>query len=372
VTLRDKDFDEYELLSYKGYLVSLRSWAYFNVVRLFGEAVYIDDNFESYSPQTNFKKYNRTTMIDTLINQLKKYAKDQEEYINTWRINKHALLAEMYIETDQYDSAWFYAKGAIDLYGRSSDYYKIDDQFSEENWKNIFIGASDNQYEVLSAVPFSMEDNQYNLLVEYFNYVYYIKPSTIITGLFEEQKPTGDVWRGLGVSYDTLNDKNTTMISKYLLEIGYFYSSDIIITRASDLHLIMAEALNRMGETNTVLMILNRGFKNTGGEKPKGYTGWITSNIGIRGRVALQQIPEPEGDENTIMLALEDYIIQERAMEMAFEGKRWFDLVRIARRRNDPAYLANKVAAKFTDNAKADAIRTKLMNPANWYLPKDF
>ena len=66
---------------------------------------------------------------------------------------------------------------------------------------------------------------------------------------------------------------------------------------------------------------------------------------------------------------IEDLIIQERAMELAFEGKRWFDLVRIANRRGEPAYLADKVAAKFEDPATAEYIRTKLMDPANWYLP---
>jgi hypothetical protein len=54
-----------------------------------------------------------------------------------------------------------------------------------------------------------------------------------------------------------------------------------------------------------------------------------------------------------LQIAIEDLIIDERTLELAFEGKRWFDLVRIAERRNDPAYLTNKVAAKFSDPAKA-------------------
>jgi hypothetical protein len=61
--------------------------------------------------------------------------------------------------------------------------------------------------------------------------------------------------------------------------------------------------------------------------------------------------------------------MDERALELAYEGKRWFDLVRIANRRNDPAYLADKVAAKFAGTSNYDAIRSKLMNPASWYLP---
>jgi hypothetical protein len=66
---------------------------------------------------------------------------------------------------------------------------------------------------------------------------------------------------------------------------------------------------------------------------------------------------------------IEDLIMQERSLELAFEGKRWFDLVRIANRRGDPAYLADKVAAKFEDPSTAEQVRNKLMDPNNWYLP---
>jgi hypothetical protein len=61
--------------------------------------------------------------------------------------------------------------------------------------------------------------------------------------------------------------------------------------------------------------------------------------------------------------------MDERAMELAFEGHRWFDLVRIARHRNDPAYLAEKVAAKFSDEEKRIAVQNHLMDMNNWYLP---
>ena len=33
------------------------------------------------------------------------------------------------------------------------------------------------------------------------------------------------------------------------------------------------------------------------------------------------------------------------------------------------AYLADKVAAKFEDATEAETIRTKLMDPSNWYIP---
>ncbi|MDO9153263.1 MAG: RagB/SusD family nutrient uptake outer membrane protein [Paludibacter sp.] len=63
---------------------------------------------------------------------------------------------------------------------------------------------------------------------------------------------------------------------------------------------------------------------------------------------------------------VEDLIVNETALECAFEGNRFHDLMRIAIRRNDNAYLANKVAAKHSENK--EAIRQKLLDRTNWYL----
>jgi hypothetical protein len=71
---------------------------------------------------------------------------------------------------------------------------------------------------------------------------------------------------------------------------------------------------------------------------------------------------------------MENAIISEAALELAFEGNRWPDLLRIAIRRNDPSFLANKVADKLTAEGSADAelVRQRLTNPDNWYLPFSF
>jgi hypothetical protein len=64
---------------------------------------------------------------------------------------------------------------------------------------------------------------------------------------------------------------------------------------------------------------------------------------------------------------VEDMIINEMALEGAFEGNRFYDLLRVALRRNDPAYLADPISRR---SGKADNdLRSLLMEPQNWYLP---
>ena len=65
---------------------------------------------------------------------------------------------------------------------------------------------------------------------------------------------------------------------------------------------------------------------------------------------------------------LEDMIVKEMALEGAFEGYRFYDLMRVALRRNDPAYLADPISRR--DGTVNGELRARLMDQQNWYLPK--
>lgn len=71
--------------------------------------------------------------------------------------------------------------------------------------------------------------------------------------------------------------------------------------------------------------------------------------------------------ETATVAYVEDKIIEELALETAFEGNRFHDLMRIAIRRNDKAYLADRVSAKYQNKAY---MRSVLLNDNSWYLPK--
>ena len=62
--------------------------------------------------------------------------------------------------------------------------------------------------------------------------------------------------------------------------------------------------------------------------------------------------------------------MNERALELAFEGKRWFDLLRMGRRNNYAR--KDKLIEIIVSNVPSTQKRilaAKLTNPLGWYLP---
>lgn len=65
---------------------------------------------------------------------------------------------------------------------------------------------------------------------------------------------------------------------------------------------------------------------------------------------------------------LETLLFKERRRELMFEGKRWFDLVRMARRDGHQENLLSFVEKKY-DSATLSAVKIKLKNPYAMYFP---
>ena len=244
------------------------------------------------------------------------------------------------------------------------------------------------------------------------------KPSLATT---TKQGSPGDFYRGHGVSYayyrdgaklnsnmvrqilglkaakefqdaDALLGTVDTVVLKYSLgKNRYAEDANFIVYRAAGIHLWLAEAyvhwkfngdLGLQTYSSIAEDIVNDG-KLYGADRDQ---------MGVRGRVGfgdgeegihvyyINYIHDPETNEiidyvdvsgtsdDGLRFYLEGLIIDERARELAFEGERFYDLMRIAKRRNDPSYLAELVSQKFPAG-KREEIYNLLLDEENWYIP---
>jgi len=197
------------------------------------------------------------------------------------------------------------------------------------------------------------------------------------------------------ISFLNLKKKilNDYTILKYFLLSGQ-KTDAICIYRVGLLYLRYAEAINRSGRPNVAFAVLKHGLKSsilkedTIIPKKEKYISFTDTtgilyrfidftknvydnNIGMHmrgcGNVNLSndyKIPALNSLEDSILF-VEDRIIDELALETAFEGNRFHDLMRIALRRNNPEYLANKISEKYFNK---EEIKLKLLNKKNWFI----
>jgi hypothetical protein len=92
--------------------------------------------------------------------------------------------------------------------------------------------------------------------------------------------------------------------------------------------------------------------------------------IGTRSRANLVDLPAALV-LNRDMIGMENAIIDEAGLELAYEGHRWGDLLRVALRRNEPSFLADKIYEKLQrdGNPAASTARAKLLSTNGMYLP---
>ena len=221
---------------------------------------------------------------------------------------------------------------------------------------------------------------------------FYVAKDAIPTDEFK-----GDLRFGSVYNYRVLSTERFSRTSNEIQTILKLNSDGVTLYRANVVYLRYAEALNRAGYPQSAFAVLKYGLYQdivakyiddaeaaaAGNLIDFDYDLFTEENTqGVHSRGSgdaaadtLYVLPQPATAlatrQDTIAWQqplVEDYIVREMALETAFEGYRYYDLMRVALRRGDTSYLAAPVAQR--NGTRDDALFSKLSNKDNWYLKK--
>jgi starch-binding outer membrane protein, SusD/RagB family len=189
-----------------------------------------------------------------------------------------------------------------------------------------------------------------------------------------------------------LTENADTVVWKYSWNKNvYDMDPNFIVYRAAGVHLWLAEVYTYwafirnnvlMTFTSNAVNIVNNGANYSAAANRlqlgvRGRVGFGGTNDGIRvGNINYVHDPftnevlgyvDVTGNFLGLQEILEEKIMEEKARELAYEGERFYDLMRVAKRRNDPSWLAEKVSAKYPSDRR-DAIYNHLLDENNWYI----
>ena len=284
---------------------------------------------------------------------------------------------------------------------------------SEGNYselRNVFNTNAQNNYQA-SLVPSvkiqKLSDDQKYCFNDLGNVTY--APSNI----YGNKKMTGDL-RLSQIWTSTENYHNPTTGGTYTYQyIDKYSTKHVHIYRRTLVYLRLAEALNRAGYPRYAFQILSSGvntevlqdsviphyradsliimrdynFPGTRQSDPANayvansspYRDFDVNTIGMHSRgygftpaneyyqmPYNSKITDPQQQLAWQQDQVEEMIMDEEALEFAFEGYRFYDLLRVALRRNDPTWLANKIQGR-NGNAPS-GITVNLTDQNNWFL----
>lgn len=306
-------------------------------------------------------------------------------------IHRRALVADLYLWKGDYLSAATYYKTVMETGSNQSttndyqiemyDTYRVTNDRSGRNtmmvdgttnpWSNIFSNALSEpevNRERMWSLPFDGNFSPTNPFIDMFSSSasYTLRPSQCAINEWEEQERANNGGftdrRGLDASYSMLSGRPE--VAKYIWNYSPtapFNTGGVwILYRAAALHLRYAEAVNRLNQNKLASVLINDGILSGYGgggtnlPPPFDFDGTNTAtvrgmwyrSIGIRGRALSKNVavdsarsfdmtgnPRILRNQQNLTLDTEDLILNEAGLEMAFEGYRWPDLLRVCLRR---------------------------------------
>ncbi len=343
----DATFNEYMQKGYEAEAIFLRSLAYFYLVRTFRNVPLVlvpseSDGVDFYLPVSDEA---------TILDQIKTDLQDVRLYVtanyptleeNKGRATKgaiNALLADISLWNFEYEACIGYveeieADGIVPV--------------TPSLWFDIFYPG--NSPESIFEFQFDQSLDQSNSTYNqtFFHHQFLASEKAMDKFDIEDEAAISEeyirgpgslrpndskIWKYCGSAGD----------SKSLRPSSDRNSCNWMVYRMSDVVLMKAEALSQIGRYDEALVIVNN-------LRFKRQVDAVTANYTAD--------------------AFEDLIMEERMLELAFEGKRWFDMLRMGRRNNyqRKADFINLTIENVPSTQKI-VLASKLTNPWGWYLP---
>jgi hypothetical protein len=367
ILTEDPSFTKTENDAILGEAYFIRALCYFQLVRAFKDVPYVTEPSETDLQNYSVPKKSGDSILLSIVADLE-YAKTAlpENYnnvnivYNQCRATKYAALAlqaDIYLWMNNY-------QGCITNCNTIINSKKYSLVLASELKSRVFtIG---NSPESIFEIYFSQGLNQINNFKNWFTTkVYFTAVTNTYGALFPDPR---DSRAPLRIVYpDVLSTANTDMLNIYSGGITKWEATDSrwVFYRLAEIYLMQAEAqvhLNNGSPADIELakeMIYSNTFKrayNFDPLTPLTDQGFPTKTVWMA--------------QYSSVTDMDNLILDERGRELVFEGKRWYDLVRIASRDNyaQKDLLMSRImnAAKGSDLFSLNA---RILDPGSWYLP---
>jgi hypothetical protein len=344
----DPTFKQSQLNSYLSEALAIRSLLYFYLVRTFREVPLKLDASVSDEDDYALPKNSEAEIINQILADLQQAEEMAvlsygNHAFNKGRITRYtvnALQADVYLWAEDYENCivacnkiinsgqfglvsgpeWFASQFAI---GNSNESI-FELQFDVQKINTFFDMFATNRRWLAS--PLVLEEMYTLDFINPLNRDWRADGASL--------KSDGRIWKYLGLD----ESRQRAVNESYAHWILYRYA---------DIKLLKAEALAQTGGGAEALQILDE----------------------IRLRANALETTERGVDPEDVS-GLTDYILEERARELAFEGKRWFDVLRNARRNNyERIDILVSIAVKSAPPDRQQTIINKLLDTNSHYLP---
>ena len=407
----DPNYTSSELKATIAEMKTIRALCYFYLLRAFRDVPFvtepsIDDNQNFVVPASKFD-----VVLDSLINDLEAVKLDAQRRYSLEKVNAnriyvpvennsritrwaiYALLADMYLWKGDWDNVIKYCDLVIDYKRQQYDELIQMDQITDvelfdgipmileavKGQKNVgnaytTIFGQGNSFESIFELYYNGNTGQENKWVNGFygnsnNTIGTLKASDCLMEGFTTDQNQIWVSRNDCRAYESLQSEGTSYaITKYTRQSASFNLPPSIVTvagarrstsnsnwifyRLSDVMLMKAEALIERGEADwpEAFKLINNVYKRANNIMPESSTNALVYE-----------------DYSTSKEKMEELLFAERHREFLFEGKRWFDLVRLARRDGKTDRLVANAIRKYRQDINVTKI--KLTDPNYIYFP---